>query len=204
MTLSARRLLAPLLLIAFCASAGAAPADPDSIFDKGQKAYLKQNYQEAERQFRAYVKQKPDSWHGHLYLGHALYYQGKYPESIAEYEKARELGTKSGAMKPPDERLLNVQVGMAYGNGGKPLKAKAIFEDAIKKDPDYAMYYYNLACCHAELGNLDMALAVLKQAYERKGSMLSFESFPNPRNDPSFKKYVGNPKFEAALKEMGF
>jgi len=83
-------------------------------------------------------------------------------------------------------------------------KARSFFEDAIKRDPEYSVYYYNLGCTHAELGNLDAALENLKLGFARKASMSPGETYPSPRADDSFKKYLGDPKFEAALKGMGF
>ena len=75
-----------------------------------------------------------------------------------------------------------------------------MFEAAIKKDPEYSMYYYNLACSHAELGNLDEALRNLKLGFERRQTVLPGEIYPDPRTDDSFKPFRGNDRFEAAMK----
>ena len=146
----------------------------------------------------------PEFGFAHLYLGHSLFYQEKYPESIPEYEKALALSGASEKMEPREERILNDQLGMAYGLTGRLEDAKRFFEGAIKKDPEYPLYYYSLACAQAELGDLDAALTNLKLAFERKANFLPGESFPNPREDDSFKRFLGNPKFEGAMKEIGF
>ena len=173
-------------------------------FDKAKAAYLKKDYPKAERYFRALAASVPDVAEVRLYLGHSLFYQGKYLESIPEYEKTSQLYAKQEKVELRDERILNDQLGMAYGLSGRLEDARKHFEGAIKKDPAYPFYYYSLACAFAELNDLDGALANLKLASEHRADFLPGESYPNPREDDSFKKYVGNPRFEAVMKEIGF
>ena len=40
-------------------------------------------------------------------------------------------------------RVATDQAGLAYGLAGNIPKARAIFEAAVGKDPDYPVYYYN-------------------------------------------------------------
>ncbi|HEU4402834.1 MAG TPA: tetratricopeptide repeat protein [Candidatus Polarisedimenticolia bacterium] len=181
-----------------------APRGAKADFEKGKAAYLAKDYSKAEKYLRALTKSIPDWDFPHLYLGHSLFYQEKFKESIPEYEKALALGSTSDKMEPRDDRILHDQLGMAYGLSGRLDDAKTLFEGAIKKDPEYPFYYYNLACTQAELGDLDGALGNLKLAYERKANFLPGESYPNPRQDDSFRKFLGNPRFEAAMKEIGF
>jgi tetratricopeptide (TPR) repeat protein len=177
---------------------------PDRDLERAREAYLRKDYVRAEKYLRALTVSSPDDQFPHLYLGHSLFYQGKYKESVPEYERAREIGVKIGKMTQDEERLLNDQLGMAYGLSGRLDRSKALFEEAIKKDPAYAMYYFNLACAYAEMDQLDAALSNLKEGFARRAHMLGEEKFPNPRKDDSFKKYLGNEKFEAAMKEMGY
>jgi tetratricopeptide (TPR) repeat protein len=180
------------------------PRSAKADFEKGQAAYLEKDYRKSEKYFRALTKSVPEFGFAHLYLGHSLFYQEKYPESIPEYEKALALGGISEKTKLRDERILNDQLGMAYGLSGRLEDAKRHFESAIKKDPEYPFYYYSLACSEAELGDLDAALTNLKLAFERKANFLPGESYPNPREDDSFKKYLADPKFEETMKQIGF
>ena len=198
-----------LVLIAVAVLASGLPARSASHatereFEKARDAYLRKDYVRAEKYLRALTESAPDFQFAHLYLGHSLFYQGKYKEAVPSYERARDLGAKSGTMTQDEERLLNDQLGMAYGLSGHLDRSKALFEEAIKKDPAYPMYYYNLGCVYAELDQIDPALSNLKEGYARRGRMLGEEKYPNPRTDESFKKYLGNEKFEAAMKEMGY
>jgi hypothetical protein len=181
-----------------------APPGAREDFEKGMAAYKTQDYANAEKSFRSVVGAMPDSAMAHLYLGHSIFYQERFRDSIPEYEKAMDLGIKSSHLELLNQRILNDQLGLAYGLSGRTQDARKHFEKAIAKDPDYPFYYYNLACAEAEMGDLDAALASLKKASEHRANFLPGESLPNPREDDSFKKYLGNPKFEATVKEIGF
>jgi len=172
--------------------------------EKGLEAYGRKDFAKAEKSFRAVVATMPENAVAHLYLGHCLFYQERFGDSIPEYEKARTLSGASGGLELVNRRILGDQLGMAYGLTGRLEDAKRHFEAAIVADPDYPLYYYNLACAEAELGDLDGTLANLKKAHEHRANVLPGESLPDPRQDDSFKKYVGNPRFEATLKEIGF
>jgi tetratricopeptide (TPR) repeat protein len=166
--------------------------------------YGEKNYAKAEKLFRALTHTAPDLVLGHLYLGQSLFFQAKYHEAIPEYERGRDLAVKNGGVARLNERVLSDQLGMSYALDGRLPDAKAVFETAIKRDPEYPMSYYNLACAFAELGNLDDALTNLKLGYARKDHMLPGETYPDPRTDDSFKKYLANEKFKAAMKELGY
>ena len=204
MKASSIRLLVAASLLALASNVQGVPPGPEREFEKAKEAYLKKDYPKAEKHLRSLLKNAPDFMFGHLYLGHSLFYQDKYREAIPEYERAAELGAKGGEMNQDDERLLTDQLGMAYGLSGRLRDAKTLFEAGIQKDPEYALYYYNLACTNGELGQLDEALSNLKLGFARRKHMLPGETYPNPRTDDSFKRYLNDPKFDAAMKEMGF
>jgi hypothetical protein len=103
------------------------------------------------------------------------------------YEEA----LKKMKAKPPEDaktmsRVLTDQAGMSYGISGNIAKARAIFEQAIATDPDYPMYYYNLACADAEENKLGDARKHLQQAFDRRANMIQGEPFPDPTKDDSF------------------
>ncbi|HEY6337201.1 MAG TPA: tetratricopeptide repeat protein [Candidatus Sulfotelmatobacter sp.] len=92
-------------------------------------------------------------------------------------------------------RVLTDQAGMAYGISGDIPKARAIFEKAILDDPDYPLYYYNLACADAEEKNLAGARSHLQMAFSKKANTLPGESMPDPTKDDSFLPYRNNKGF---------
>jgi hypothetical protein len=94
------------------------------------------------------------------------------------------------------------QAGMSYGMSGDAAKARSLFEKAIIEDPDYPLYYYNLACADAEEKNLSGARAHLQQAYDRKANMIQGEAMPDPTKDDSFLPYRNNKEFWAFLEGL--
>ena len=100
------------------------------------------------------------------------------------------------------KRVLTDQAGMAYGMSGDSQKARSLFEKAIAEDPDYPMYYYNLACADAEDKNLAGAREHLQQAFARKANVISGETMPDPTRDDSFLPYRDNKAFWTFLKSL--
>jgi tetratricopeptide (TPR) repeat protein len=92
-------------------------------------------------------------------------------------------------------RVATDQAGMAYGLAGNIPKARALFDAAVAKDPDYPMYYYNLACADAEEKKLADARAHLQQAFVRKANVIQGETMPDPTKDDSFLPYRDNKEF---------
>ena len=99
-------------------------------------------------------------------------------------------------------RVVTDQAGMAYGMAGDIPKARAIFEKAVSQDPDYPMYYYNLACADAQEKNLPGAKDHLQKAFARKSNVLSGESMPDPTTDDSFLPYRENKNFWTFLEKL--
>lgn len=99
-------------------------------------------------------------------------------------------------------RVVTDQAGMAYGMSGDIQKARSLFEKAIVEDPDYPMYYYNLACADAEEKNLAGARDHLQQAFARKANVISGEAMPDPTKDDSFLPYRNNKEFWTFLENL--
>jgi tetratricopeptide (TPR) repeat protein len=99
-------------------------------------------------------------------------------------------------------RAATEQAGMSYGISGDTTKARAIFEAAIANDPDYPMYYYNLACADAQDKNLAEARKHLQQAFDRKANTLPGESMPDPTTDDSFTPYSNDKDFWSFLEGL--
>jgi len=93
------------------------------------------------------------------------------------------------------QRVTTDQAGMAYGLAGNIPKARAIFEGAVAKDPEYPLYYYNLACADAEEKKLSDARNHLQQAFARKANVILGETMPDPTKDDSFLPYRDNKEF---------
>lgn len=99
-------------------------------------------------------------------------------------------------------RVVTDQAGMSYGMSGDIQKARSLFEKGIAEDPDYPMYYYNLACADAEEKNLGAAKGHLQQAFARKANVVFGESMPDPTKDDSFLPYRNNKEFWAFVEGL--
>ena len=99
-------------------------------------------------------------------------------------------------------RVMTDQAGMAYGMSGEIGKARAIFEKAISEDPDYPMYYYNLACADAEEKKLGDARLHLQAAFAREANTISGEAVPDPTKDESFLPFRQDKKFWTFLEHL--
>jgi len=138
-----------------------------------------------------------------LLYAQVLYQNHQYRAAAPIFEIASaRLSEKSGAEKRTMRRVVTDQAGMAYGISGDIPKARAIFEKAISEDPDYPMYYYNLACADAEEKNLAGARKHLQEAFARKANVIPGESMPDPKSDDSFRPYSNDKEFWTFLESL--
>ena len=86
------------------------------------------------------------------------------------------------------KRFIVDQLTMSYGMSGQIKKSRAVNEAAIQTDPDYPLYYYNLACADAEQGKAADAKTHLQQAFDRRANTLKGETLPDPTKDDSILK----------------
>lgn len=135
-------------------------------------------------------------------FGNTYYRQKNYKKAVSHYENALELEKQHSSLPRNVWLVLVDQLGMSYGISGDLAKSQHLYEWALTKEPEYPMFYYNLACSFAEMGNLDKAIENLRLAYKFKQRSLPGGSIPNPRKDSSFAKYLDNPDFKAALSNL--
>lgn len=132
----------------------------------------------------------------------SFYMQENLPKAAVYYEKALKKDRASTQLPPDLWRVAVDNLGMVYGMSGDLENSRRVLLKGIEQDPDYPMFYYNLACTYAEMKDKDNALANLRTAYERKDNMIEGEKFPDPRTDSSFQRYLSDPDFVALLEEM--
>lgn len=133
-----------------------------------------------------------------------ILYKGQmYKAAAPIFEIAlRKLRENPGTDTKTVRRVVTDQAGMAYGMSGDVPTARAVFERAIAEDPDYPMYYYNLACADAEEKNLPGARSHLQEAFARKANVIPEESMPDPTKDDSFLPYRSNKNFWMFLESL--
>lgn len=130
-----------------------------------------------------------------------LYRTEQYAAAAPLFERALTM-LGQGKDQQMEERVLTDQAGMAYGISGNTAKAREIFSAAIARDPDYPLYYYNLACADAQENKLTDARAHLQEAFSRRANVLPGEQMPDPTKDDSFTPYRNNRGFWTFLKTL--
>jgi tetratricopeptide (TPR) repeat protein len=146
---------------------------------------------------------------GVLFYAQTLYQARMYKAAAPMFEAALaklkenpDIAAKMMRDKKTATRVVIDQAGMAYGMSGDIQKARGLFEKAIVEDPDYPMYYYNLACADAGEKNLAGARTHLQQAFARKANVISGEAMPEPTKDDSFLPYRDNKEFWTFLETL--
>jgi tetratricopeptide (TPR) repeat protein len=131
-----------------------------------------------------------------LLYGQILYDAKMYKAAGSVFETALgRLKESHEADQTTMKRVVTDQAGMAYGMSGDLQKARSIFQKAIAEDPDYPLYYYNLACADAEEKDLVGAQKYLREAFDRKANVIAGEKMPDPATDESFLPYRDNKTF---------
>jgi tetratricopeptide (TPR) repeat protein len=125
-----------------------------------------------------------------------------FRRAALHYQNALDLEKEKPAFNQTLTRVLIDQLGMSYGISKDLDKSKAVFEYGISKDPEYPLYYYNIACGYGEQKDKTNALVFLKEAFERKANVVKGEKMPDPLTDDSFRSFVSDAAFVNAVKQM--
>ena len=137
-----------------------------------------------------------------MVAGGNYYNAHDYYQAAQHYQKALDLEKDRPTLSNTMTRVLVDQLGMSYGISHELAKSKAVFEYGISRDPEYPLFYYNIACGYGEQSDRENALVFLKKAFERKANVLKGEAMPNPLTDDSFKNLISDPTFVKEVKAM--
>ena len=142
------------------------------------------------------------SSYDNFYYGNIFYKQKEYKKAIPFFERALEQENRKAILGKDFFKIVVDLLGMSYGISGDLSRAKEIFQWAIIKEPEFPMFYYNLACVYAESDDMNGSIENLRNAYRYKDNMLKGEAFPDPSSDSSFSKYMTNRLFITELEKM--
>jgi tetratricopeptide (TPR) repeat protein len=131
-----------------------------------------------------------------------LYLDHNYAAAAQVYEKTLTLEKQNAGLSQTYFRVLIDNLGMSYGMTGHLPEAKKTFEYGITRDPEYPLFYYNLACTYGEMGRMNESLEQLRLTYKYKANTIPGESLPDPLTDDSFHKFVKDKAFVSAVRQM--
>ena len=134
--------------------------------------------------------------------GSKFFLQQNYTEAANSYQKGLDLEKGKRTLSKDYFRVLVDNLGMSYGISGNLPQAKATFEYGLTQDPEYPMFFYDLACTYGEMDKMNDALGQLRLAYKYKANMIAGETLPDPLKDDSFRHFVDKEEFVKAVREM--
>ena len=169
----------------------------------------KTNYQDSdETYFRSILDNvsidrnyTPSAYENFTY-GNLFYQQHQYKRAIPFYEKSLAQEKRHATLDRDYFKVLLDLLGISYGVSGDLEKSKEVLQWAITQEPEYPLFYYNLACAHAELDNMPAAIANLRKAYQYRNNVLEGETLPDPTADSSFSRFMTNKTFMEELNKM--
>jgi tetratricopeptide (TPR) repeat protein len=125
-----------------------------------------------------------------------------YAEGARCYEQAMELDKSSHSLNRELRVFVLLDLISCHGNLGHKQKAKELSELGLQKEPGYPMFYYDLACAFAEIGDKEKALQNLRLAFQNKSRLFTGDTMADPKTDDSFSKYSEDPEFIKFYAEM--
>jgi tetratricopeptide (TPR) repeat protein len=126
----------------------------------------------------------------------------QYREAIGPYRQAFEIEKHTPTLDKNLWRVLLDNLSIAYGITGDVARARETLNYGVSKDPDYPLFYYNLACAAAEKGALGDTEKYLTLAFERRANTIPGETFPDARMDDSFQKFLLQKEFRQFLNSL--
>jgi type IV pilus assembly protein PilF len=137
---------------AFVSFQKAVQANPDNFdahYALGHVYFLRKEYSNAEREFRACVKRNPNSGEALNYLGRTLVFLSRLPEAIEVLKKAVTLPLYA----TPDMAYFNLGAAL-HQQGDIPGTIRA-YQEALKIDPPnvpHSLIYLELGRLHMQQG----------------------------------------------------
>ena len=113
-----------------------------------------------------------------------------FPDAIEAFGKAsRMLGGNT---------LLKAALGFAYAAAGKTKDALKVLDELTSLSKEKFVPSYYMAAAYSRLGENDLAIGELKQAYENRENWLAYL-----RIDPACHELRSMPEFAALLEKIG-
>jgi tetratricopeptide (TPR) repeat protein len=129
-------------------------------------------------------------------LGSRYYLAQQYREAIGPYQQALQIEKVAPTLEKKLWYVLVDNLAMAYGMTNDLENSQKVIAYGISRDPNYPLFYYNLACIAGEKGDARNAKANLKLAYDRRSNALEGEAgIPDARTDDSFQKLMQDKNF---------
>src|SRR5262245_4944868 len=152
--------------------------------------YLSRNAEATVREARQALKLDPNFLPARRYLALGYDLQGKYNESVPEFQKALALS--------PGSTLIKAELGYAYAKSGRREDALRVLDELQRSPGQRRASAFHLALVHIGLGENDRAIELLNKACDERAERLVWL-----RADPRFDPLRLDPRFNEILRGMG-
>ncbi len=146
--------------------------------------------EDAERELKSIVESNPDQYKALAYLGYALYYEGKYEEADAIFERAKRAADAAGGADETAELLASI----LYAARGQHDR---ISRTVLNRQPEQIVDgddAYWIGGVHALLGDRDNALRWFRHAVELGDHEYPYfaqdRNYASLRNDAEYQKVL--------------
>jgi tetratricopeptide (TPR) repeat protein len=170
--------------------------------DKYQSALRARDPLKAERLLKESIAADPTWLKPQLELGGLYSALRRWEDASNTLAKVRDLDNQQKKLTEEERRHALDALGVAQAQARKYDEAIKTYTAALKDDPEYPLYEYNLSRTFAEKGDLKSALPHLKRAWELKDNLPRGTRFPDPRKDNSFRQYWSDQRFLDAVENM--
>jgi eukaryotic-like serine/threonine-protein kinase len=153
----------------------AAPFSPLANFMVGSAFVFTRQWDLAVEQLRSAKELDPTFWFNPLFLGRAYEQQGKFPEAIAEFQRALELDK--------DNTEIWSGIGHAYALSGNRTKAQQVLDHLKELSAHNYVAPYTYAVIYAGLGDKHQAFAWLERAYKERSYFMAVYLVTDARLD---------------------
>ncbi|MFI5097204.1 MAG: protein kinase [Candidatus Acidiferrales bacterium] len=152
--------------------------------------YSAREYNASIQQALRSVQTEPDFDWTHIILGWDYEQVGKFPEAIAEFQKAVTLSAGN--------TFSRAALGHAFAAAGKRKQALEILASLEKPAPRVYVSPFDISLIYIALGDKDKAFEWLQKAYEERSFFLIYMKW-EPRLDP----LRSDPRFQRLQQQIG-
>jgi DNA-binding winged helix-turn-helix (wHTH) protein/TolB-like protein/Flp pilus assembly protein TadD len=166
------------------------PLSAELLWLVGFPLYLKGDYSGALAASLTAIKIHPDFWAPHMACGYDYLALRRYPEALAEFEKARSLD--------PDATVNLSGLAAAQARSGNRAEALKILAQLRKMMAEHYVAGFDIAVIYDALGQRTQALDWMEKAAGEQSEMMLFLRIYPPVED-----LRGEPRFQALVQRTG-
>ena len=146
----------------------------------------------------------PSSSYDYFMLGRDLYHRKEHGRAVAALDKGLALERRKRELTQTQWRDLVMALANALGAADDVKRAREVLEYGVAEEPTYPYFHHGLSRLHAHFGDLDLTLSELEKTYQNlpKGQKAFGRWPPNPLEDPAYRKFAGDRRFDEGVKAL--